>query len=90
MNINCFSVNNKQIVTKEQSFLIGENLDVMVLVTLCQNNGEYTMTAWLDGIIEIDSVAYCGANRYDEIIEAMESLISDNEEYILELSSTLL
>ena len=89
MSINYFNINERNIslVTKEQTFWIGENADVKVVVTLNEHGDERKMTAWLYGTEEISTIEYNGSNNYCEIIEAMESLVSDNEEYILELSS---
>lgn len=76
------------IVINEQTFWIGDNANVEVLVNLYEHNGTYKMTSWLNGTEELNTIDYEGAvDNPEEILSAMEKLINDNEDYILDIAS---
>ena len=76
------------IVIKEQTFWIGDNADVKVIVSLYKDNDEYKMTSWLNGTEELNTITYEGSlDNEEELLSAMESLINDNEDYILDIAS---
>lgn len=83
MNINEISK-----VLEEQTFWIGENADIEVVVKLYEHNDIKKLSALLNNEKVIETVVYNGSNNGIDILAAMESLIDDNEDYILELSST--
>ena len=90
MDLNMFNVDEKQvaIVLTEQTFWIGKDADVEVMVNLYEHNGDYKLAAWLNGTEEIDTIDYEGSvDSSEEILAAMEKLVNDNENYILDLAS---
>lgn len=90
MNMNNFNVNKKNIATviNEQTFYIGDNADIEVMVNLYEHEGNYMMTSWLNGVEELNTIEYEGSlSDTEEIIAAMENLVNDNEEYILDVAS---
>lgn len=90
MNINCFNVENNNIasILNEQTFWIGKSADVEVMVNLYEHNGNYKMTSWLNKIEELNTIDYNDSiNDENKILAAMEKLINDNEEYILDIAS---
>ena len=73
-------------VLKEQIFWIGENANVEVKVNLYEHNDSYKISAWLRGTEEINTIDYEGSiDNSEEILAAMENLVNENEEYILDL-----
>lgn len=87
MNIN---IDKKYVanVIDEQTFWIGENANIEVIVNLYEHNGNYKMTSWLNGTEELNTIDYEGSlDSTEEIIAAMEKLVNDNEQYILDVSS---
>ena len=74
-------------VVKEQTFWIGDNADIEVIVNLYEHNGEYKMTSWLKGTEELNTENYTGPLVDDEIIKSMEKLVMDNIDYILNIVS---
>ena len=90
MNIENFNVDKKNIATvlMEQTFYIGENANIEVMVNLYENDGNYLMTSWLNKIEELNTIEYEGSlDNPEEIIAAMEKLVNDNEDYILDIAS---
>lgn len=90
MDISKFNVDKKNItkVVTEQTFWIGENADVEVMVNLYEHEGEYKLTSWLNGTEELNTESYEGdINNAEEILAAMEKLVNDNEDYILDVAS---
>ena len=88
--ISDFNIDKKNIATviNEQTFYIGENANVEVMVNLYEHNGNYMITSWLNGVEELNTVEYEGSlDDQLEIIEAMEKLVNDNEDYILDVAS---
>ena len=84
MNIDSKYVAN---VVKEQTFWIGDNADIEVIVDLYEHNGEYKITSWLNGTEELNTENYTGPLVDDEIIKSMEKLVMDNIDYILNIIS---
>lgn len=84
MNIDSKYVAN---VIKEQSFWVGDNADIEVIVNLYEHNGEYKMTSWLRGTEELNTENYDGPMTDNEIIGAMEKLVMDNIDYVLSVAS---
>lgn len=75
-------------ISTEQTFWIGENADIEVIVNLYEHNGDYKIAARLNGEEEIDTINYEGSiDNQIEILEAMEKLVNDNEDYIFSLVS---
>lgn len=90
MDISKFNVDKKNIakVVTEQTFWIGENADVEVMVNLYEHEGEYKLTSWLNGTEELNTESYEGdIDNTEEILAAMEKLVNDNEDYILDVAS---
>lgn len=90
MSIENFNVNKKNIaiVLTEQTFYIGENANIEVVVNLYENDGIYKMTSWLNGVEELNTIEYDGSlDNPEEIIATMETLVNDNEQYILDTAS---
>lgn len=90
MDISKFNVDKKNIakVVTEQTFWIGENADVEVMVNLYEHEGEYKLTSWLNGTEELNTENYEGdIDNAEEILAAMEKLVNDNEDYILDVAS---
>lgn len=91
MDLNMFNVDKKNVaeVLTQQTFWIGEDADVEVVVNLYENDGEWKMTSWLRGSEELNTIDfdYTESTTNDEILSAMEKLVNDNEEYILDLAS---
>jgi IMP cyclohydrolase len=90
MDISKFNVDKKNIakVVTEQTFWIGENADVEVMVNLYEHEGEYKLTSWLNGTEELNTESYEGdIDNAEEILAAMEKLVNDNEDYILDVAS---
>ena len=90
MSIENFNVNKKNIaiVLAEQTFYIGENANIEVVVNLYENDGIYKMTSWLNGVEELNTIEYDGSlDNPEEIIATMETLVNDNEQYILDTAS---
>lgn len=90
MNISDLNIDPKHIATvvSEQTFWIGDNASVEVLVSLYEHDGGYKMTSWLGGTEELNTIDYEGSiDNQEEIIAAMEQLVNDNEEYILDVAS---
>ena len=90
LTIDDFNVDKKNIavVLNEQTFYIGEDANVKVMVNLYEHNGSYMMTSWLNGVEELNTIEYEGSlDNPEEIIAIMESLVNDNEEYILDMAS---
>jgi IMP cyclohydrolase len=84
------NINEKNIanVISEQTFWIGENADVEVMVNLYEHDGEYKITSWLNGVEELNTESYEGSiDNNEEILAAMEALVNDNEDYILSVAS---
>lgn len=72
-----------------QTFWIGENADIEVVVTLYKFDDKHYLKAKLYGVKLIEAVVYNGSiNDNSEILAAMENLINDNEEYIFNLVSS--
>ena len=89
VTINNFNLKPNQIVTvlTEQTFYIGENADIEVVVNLYENNGQHYITSWLNGCEECNTELYEGSiDNQEEILTAMEKLINDNESYIIDLA----
>lgn len=87
MNIN---IDKKYVanVIDEQTFWIGENANIEVIVNLYEHNGNYKMTSWLNGTEELNTIDYEGSlDSTEEIIAAMEKLVNDDEQYILDVAS---
>ena len=83
------SVNKKQvaIVKNEHTFFVG-NDKIEVVVNLYEHNGVHKMTSWLNGVEELNTITYQGnVDDVKEITKAMEKLVKDNEEYILDIAS---
>lgn len=75
-------------VLNEQTFWIGENGNVEVVVNLYEHNGNYKLTSWLNGTEELNTESYKGdINDESAVLAAMETLIHDNESYILSIAS---
>lgn len=90
MNIENFNVDKKNIATvlTEQTFYIGKDANVEVTVNLYENDGNYLMTSWLNQVEELNTIEYEGSlDNPEEIIAAMEKLVNDNEDYILDIAS---
>lgn len=90
MDISKFNIDKKNIakVVTEQTFWIGENADVEVMVNLYEHEGEYKLTSWLNGTEELNTESYEGdIDNTEEILAAMEKLVNDNEDYILDVAS---
>lgn len=90
MDISKFNVDKKNIakVVTEQTFWIGENADIEVMVNLYEHEGEYKLTSWLNGTEELNTESYEGdIDNAEEILAAMERLVNDNEDYILDVAS---
>lgn len=90
MTISNFNVEKKNIATviKEQTFYIGDNADIEVMVNLYEHDGEYKLTSWLNGTEELNTEHYEGSiDNAEEILAAMETLVNDNEDYILDIAS---
>lgn len=90
MDISKFNVDKKNIakVVTEQTFWIGENADVEVMVNLYEHEGEYKLTSWLNGTEELNTESYEGdIDNAEEILATMEKLVNDNEDYILDVAS---
>ena len=75
-------------ILTEQTFWIGENADIEVVVNLHEYNGKKKLSALLKGKVIIETVAYNGSNNNVDILAAMESLVDDNEDYILDMVSS--
>lgn len=89
IDINKFNVseNNIAMIVNEQIFWIGPNADINVTVNLYEHKGKYKMTSWLNGVEELNTTDYEGSiDNAEEILSAMEKLISDNEDYILSIA----
>lgn len=89
VTINNFNLKPNQIATvlTEQTFYIGENADIEVVVNLYENNGQHYITSWLNGCEECNTELYEGSiDSQEEILTAMEKLINDNESYIIDLA----
>lgn len=90
MDISKFNVSKKNVATvlNEQTFWIGDNADIEVVVHLYEHEGEYMMTSWLNGSEELNTESYEGSlDNAEEILAAMEKLVNDNESYILDIAS---
>lgn len=75
-------------VLEEQTFWIGESSDIEVIVNLYEHKGTYKIAAWFKGTDEINTIDYEGSvDNPEEILAAMEKLVNDNEDYILDLAS---
>ena len=89
VTVNDFNLKPNQIATvlTEQTFYIGENANIEVMVNLYENNGQYYITSSLNGCEECDTELYEGSiDNQEEILAAMEKLVNDNEEYIIDLA----
>ena len=89
MNFNKFDIDEKiATIINEQTFWIGENANIEVVVNLYEDNNGYKITSWLNGTEELNTIDYEGSidNQY-EILAAMEKLVNDNESYILDIAS---
>lgn len=89
-SINDFNIDKKYIaiVVNEQTFWIGKDADVEVMVNLYEHNGSYKMTSWLNGTEELNTIDYEGSiENTEEVLAAMEKLVNDNEQYILDVAS---
>jgi hypothetical protein len=81
-------INKKHVanVLKEQIFWIGEDANVQVVANLYEHNNSYYISIWLDGTDEIETIEYEDSlDNDEEILAAMENLINENEEYILNM-----
>lgn len=90
MDISKFDVKKENVATvlNEQTFWIGDNADIEVVVHLYEHEGEYMMTSWLNGSEELNTETYDGSlDNAEEILAAMEKLVNDNESYILDMAS---
>lgn len=90
ISIKDFNVDKKNIATvlTEQTFWIGENADIEVRVNLYEHEGNHMMTSWLNGCEELNTIEYEGSlEDQTEILAAMEKLVNDNEDYILDIAS---
>lgn len=91
MDLNMFNVNKKNTaeVLMQQTFWIGEDANVEVVVNLYESNGEWKITSWLNGSEKLNTIDfdYSESTTNEEILSAMEKLVNDNEEYILDLAS---
>ena len=88
VTVNDFNLKSSQIATvlTEQTFYIGENADIEVMVNLYENNGQYYITSWLNGCEECNTEVYSGSiDNREKILAAMEKLVNDNENYIIDL-----
>lgn len=74
-------------IIKEQSFWVGENADIEVIINLYEHNNEYKITSWLNGTEELNTENYDGPMTDDEIIKSMEKLVMDNIDYILSIAN---
>lgn len=76
---------------REQIFIIGEKCEIRIAVRLYKlyEPTGYELTSWLNGVEELDTVCIDYENMIteEEILSAMESLISDNEQHIYTLVS---
>ena len=89
VTVNDFNLKPNQIATvlTEQTFYIGENANIEVMVNLYENNGQYYITSWLNGCEECNTELYEGSiDNQEEILAAMEKLVNDNEDYIIDLT----
>lgn len=89
MTINNFDVDKKHVATVlyEQSFFIGKDASVEVVVNLYESNGVYRITSWLNGVEECNTEIYTGSvDDEKEILSAMEELVNSHEDYILDLA----
>lgn len=89
MNFNKFDIDEKiTTIINEQTFWIGENANIEVVVNLYEDSNGYKITSWLNGTEELNTIDYEGSidNQY-EILAAMEKLVNDNESYILDIAS---
>lgn len=91
MDISNF-VDDKNIIADvltARTFWIGENLDIEVEVNLYKDNDDtYKLTSWLGGCEELNTIEYKGSIENEaEVLSAMEKLIYDNEDYILDIAS---
>jgi hypothetical protein len=58
------------------------------MVNLYEHEGEYKLTSWLNGTEELNTESYEGdIDNAEEILAAMEKLVNDNEDYILDVAS---
>lgn len=90
MDLSMFNVSKIPVATilTEHTFWIGEDADIEVVVDLYEMNNSYHIMACLNGSEEIDTIDYEGSiENTEEVLEAMEKLVNDNEEYILDLAS---
>lgn len=91
MNIDdvCKKLYDKHVakVLAEQTFWIGENAEIEVIVSFYEYNGKYKLSAKLRGKEEIETITYNGSSDNIEVLTAMEKLVNDNEEYILDMVS---
>ena len=89
VTVNDFNLKQNQIATvlTEQTFYIGDDANIEVMVNLYENNGQYYITSWLNGCEECNTELYEGSiDNQEEILAAMEKLVNDNEEYIINLA----
>lgn len=90
MDINKFNVTKNQIaeVSTEETFYIGENKDIEVVVNLYKHKNKHYMTSWLNGCEECNTIRYEGSltNR-EEIHAAMEALVDYYKDYIIDLAT---
>lgn len=90
MSLDNFNVSKEQIATElnSQTFWIGENADIEVEVILYEHNGTNKLTSWLNRCEELNTIEYEGnIEDSDAVLAAMEKLVHDNEEYILDVAS---
>ena len=90
INIDKFNVQDNQIaeVLTEQTFYIGDNADIEVMVNLYEHNGQYLITSWLNGYEECNTEIYEGSiDNHEEILIAMEKLVHNNEDYIIDIAN---
>ena len=83
--MNIMNIDSKYVanVVKEQTFWVGDNADIEVIVNLYEHNGEYKITSWLKGTEELNTESYTGPLIDDEIIKSMEKLVMDNMDDIV-------
>lgn len=86
--VSMFETEKVALVLAEQTFWIGDNAEIEVVVNLYEYNDVYKITSWLGGIEELNTAEYTGSlSDETEIITAMEELINSNTNYILSVAS---
>lgn len=89
MNFEKLNVDKKYVanIISEQTFWVGDNANIEVVVSLYEYNNEYKMTSWLRGIEELNTEKYTGLMIDEEIKKSMEKLVMDNIDYVLSIAN---